>query len=54
MAGIEPASPGLQPGAKPSSATFPQTEAKRIELLTVYFTRRRFQDAFLVHAGQPP
>ena len=22
-AGIEPASPGLQPGAKPSSATFP-------------------------------
>lgn len=56
MAGIEPASSELQSDARTNSATFPKdllTEAKRIELLTG-FNRRRFRDAFLVHAGQPP
>ncbi len=33
MAGIEPASPGLQPGATTISATFPQAEGRGIEPL---------------------
>ena len=50
----EPPSRRLQRHVSTSFTNFPQAEAKRIELLTVYFTRRRFQDAFLVRAGQPP
>ena len=52
--GIEPPSRRLQRHVSTSFTNFPPAEAKRIELLTVYFTRRRFQDAFLVRAGQPP
>ncbi len=45
---------GFNLALQPSQLHSQKAEAKRIERLTVYFIRRRFQDAFLVRAGQPP